>query len=79
MDKYYRHFKGGLYKCLTIAKDSETLRDVVVYQALYGDNIVWTRDYDNFFGTVEINGNKIKRFSEITDKDIVFEHESSKK
>ena len=28
--KYYRHFKGGLYKLLGFAKDSETLEDLVV-------------------------------------------------
>lgn len=36
MYKYYKHFKGKLYKLLFIAKDSETLKQVVVYQAMYG-------------------------------------------
>ena len=36
MANYYRHFKGGKYKLLGIAKDSETQEKMVVYQALYG-------------------------------------------
>lgn len=39
----YRHFKGNLYRLLYLAKDSETLEPVVVYQALYGERGVWVR------------------------------------
>ena len=35
--KYYRHFKGNVYRVLHIAKHSETLEDIVVYQAVYGE------------------------------------------
>ena len=31
----YRHFKGGEYEVLHLAKDSETLETLVVYKALY--------------------------------------------
>ena len=31
------HFKGGHYRLKGFAKDSETLEDMVVYRALYGD------------------------------------------
>ena len=70
MGKFYRHFKGGIYQCLAIAKDSETLKPIVVYQALYGDKLIWTRDYDVFFGSVNIDGVVIKRFTEVDIDDI---------
>lgn len=44
----YRHFKGNLYQIIAIARDSESDRKVVVYQALYGDYSIYVRDLDNF-------------------------------
>lgn len=56
--KKYRHFKGKDYKVLDIVYDSESNNDeeykkVVVYQALYGDNLKWARDYDMFNSEVD--------------------------
>ena len=55
--KTYRHFKGKEYKVLCIAKDSdsdpEDLKEVVVYEALYGRHIVWVRGYDEFLAPVD--------------------------
>ena len=65
MEKYYRHFKGGLYKLVGIAKDSETLEDLVVYQAMYGDRQLWVRPAGMFFGKVERDGKVMDRFEEI--------------
>ena len=39
----YRHFKGNLYRLLYVAKHSENLEPMVVYQALYGDMGIWVR------------------------------------
>lgn len=39
----YRHFKGNLYRVLSVATHSETLEPMVVYQALYGQQGIWVR------------------------------------
>ena len=39
----YRHFKGNEYRLLYVAKHSETMEDMVVYQALYGERGIWVR------------------------------------
>ncbi len=39
----YRHFKGNEYELLGIAKHSETMEELVVYRALYGEHGLWVR------------------------------------
>lgn len=51
--KTYHHFKGKDYKVLLIATDSETNSEVVVYEALYGKHLIWTRPYDMFNSKVD--------------------------
>ena len=65
MDKYYRHFKGGVYRLIGIAKDSETQEEMVVYQAMYGEHQLWVRPKEMFFGKVERDGKVFERFTEI--------------
>ena len=60
--KKYRHFKGKEYLVLHIAKHSETLEELVVYQALYGEKGIWVRPLDMFLGQVEVNGMLVNRF-----------------
>lgn len=48
----FRHFKGKEYKIVTIAKDSETLGDIVIYQGQYEEKPCWTRKIDDFFSEV---------------------------
>lgn len=43
MERYYKHFKGNVYQVLHIAKHSETLEEMVVYQAMYGERGIWVR------------------------------------
>ena len=52
----YRHFKGNLYRLLYVAKHSETLEDMVVYQALYGEQGIWVRPASMWSEHVERNG-----------------------
>jgi len=64
--RYFEHFKGGKYKLIGFGKDSETLEDVVIYQALYGANQIWVRPYEIFFSKAkDENGNEVDRFTEI--------------
>ena len=61
----YRHFKGNEYRLLCIARHSETLEPMVVYQALYGDRGVWVRPLSMWDETVERDGTVYKRFTYI--------------
>lgn len=64
--RYFRHFKGGKYKMIGIAKDSENPdRELVVYQALYGERGLWVRPKEMFFSNVERDGYSGPRFTEI--------------
>ena len=61
----YRHYKGGLYRLIGLAKHSETLEQMVVYQALYGELGLWARPAAMWNETVIIDGNPVTRFTYI--------------
>ena len=66
-DRFFQHFRGGKYKLIGFGKDSETLEDVVIYQALYGSNQIWVRPNKIFFSKAkDENGNEVDRFKEIS-------------
>ena len=58
----YRHFKGNEYEVVAIAKNSETLEEMVVYRALYGEKELWVRPKSMWEETVERDGKIFKRF-----------------
>lgn len=37
----YRHFKGNLYELIDVATSSETMEEMVVYRAVYGEGNLW--------------------------------------
>ena len=63
----YRHFKGGEYELLCIARHSETCEPMVVYRALYGDGEVWVRPASMWQETVMHQGKEVLRFTYIGD------------
>ncbi|WP_294954743.1 DUF1653 domain-containing protein [uncultured Eubacterium sp.] len=61
----YRHFKGNEYEVIGIARHSETLEEMVVYRALYGDAGIWVRPAEMWNETVERDGKAFQRFTYI--------------
>lgn len=61
----YKHYKGKKYKVIGVAKHSETLEDMVVYEALYPNKIakLWVRPLSNFCEKVIIDGKSVDRFT----------------
>ena len=61
----YQHYKGNKYRVLGVAKHTETLEELVVYQGLYGSHEIWVRPLAMFWETVEVDGKTIPRFTKI--------------
>lgn len=59
----YRHFKGKYYRLIGIARHSETLEQMVVYRALYGERGLWVRPLSMWNETVTRDGITQKRFA----------------
>ena len=60
----YQHHKGMKYRVLGVAKHSETLEDLVVYEALYDNKVskIWARPLEMFLEKIEKDGKLISRF-----------------
>ena len=58
----YEHYKGNRYEVLGIARHSETMEELVVYRALYGEYGLWVRPLLMFQEDVEVEGKKVPRF-----------------
>ncbi len=59
----YRHFKGGEYEVLGIARHSENLEEFVVYRAVSGEHGLWIRPAAMFLEEVERDGKRMPRFT----------------
>ena len=60
----YRHYKGNEYQVIGVAKHSETLEELVVYETLYDNprGKLWVRPKAMFLEEVEVAGKRMKRF-----------------
>ena len=63
----YSHFKGNEYEVLFTARHSETMEEMVVYRALYGDRDVWVRPASMWNEPVERDGKTFLRFTRVGD------------
>ncbi len=58
----YEHYKKRKYQVLGVVIHSETLDELVLYKALYGDRLTWVRPLDMFLENVEVDGETRLRF-----------------
>ena len=49
----YRHYKGGEYTVIGVARHSETYESLVVYRPEYGERGLWVRPQSMFTEFVE--------------------------
>ena len=61
----YRHYKGGEYEVIGVARHSETLEPMVIYRPLYNDSGLWVRPHAMFFEQIEFEGRVQPRFARI--------------
>lgn len=61
----YRHFKGKEYEVLFTARHSETMEEMVVYRALYGERGIWVRPASMWNEMVERDGKVFSRFAKL--------------
>ena len=58
----YSHYSGRLYEVVGVARHSESLEEMVVYQAQYGEKDIWVRPLSMFVESLEIKGVMTPRF-----------------
>ena len=69
----YQHFKGNYYKVINVARHSENGEELVIYQALYGEQGIWARPVSMFTEQIERDGKSIHRFAYCDDQTQVLE------
>ncbi len=63
----YEHYKGNKYRVIGVARHSETLEDMVVYEALYENGGLYVRPLEMFVEDVIIGGKSTPRFKFLND------------
>jgi hypothetical protein len=58
----YRHYKGNVYKVLEIAKNADTLEEMVIFRAVDDERQLWCQPLEEFRGKVMHQGKMIPMF-----------------
>lgn len=53
--KFYKHYKGNLYKIIALGKHSENLEEMIVYQSIK-DGQIWIRPKSMWNEIIDNNG-----------------------
>lgn len=61
----FRHYGGGEYEVICMARHSETCEELVVYRQIDKDTGFWVRPYTMFFEQILHEGVMQPRFREI--------------
>ena len=61
----YRHYKGNEYEVLGMAPHSETLEEMVIYRALYGERRIWVRPAAMWRDRIETEHGTVERFTRV--------------
>ena len=64
----YRHYKGGVYELVDVARHSETLEELIIYKNVESGD-VWARPAHMWSETVEVNGRTVLRFQPVEDSE----------
>lgn len=64
----YRHYKGNFYEVMGVSRHSETMEELVVYRAMYGEFGLWVRPLRMFTERVEVGGKTVARFEYVGDR-----------
>ena len=62
----YRHYKGGEYEVVGVARHSETLEPLVLYRPLYNASGLWVRPHAMFFSDITLDGRSLPRFARLS-------------
>lgn len=66
----YKHYKGNYYYAIDIANHSETLEQIIVYRAIYGNYDLWVRPLSMWEEEISIGSNKCKRFTKVNPSEL---------
>lgn len=67
----YRHFKGGEYEVIGVARHSETDEHLVVYRPLRGDEGLWVRPLTMFQEKVNLGSRSVPRFEYLGERPVI--------